>query len=125
MARVGFRIHRPTKILLGFPPALLGQLGGNIRFVFGRDFPHEMSRLFGAGIPGDKLFRARRNLLRQISFGPGQLLKRESAVRSPRLGASVLLRQILGLLFEPGVSNAVDSFPVTFNSILCGCFHCE
>jgi hypothetical protein len=63
MARVGFLINGTAKILLSFSPALLGQLGGNIRFVFGQEFLHEMPRLFGVCIPSDKLLRARRNFL--------------------------------------------------------------
>jgi hypothetical protein len=41
--QVGFRIHGPAKFLLGFPTTLLGQFGGNIRFVFRRGFRDEMA----------------------------------------------------------------------------------
>lgn len=122
-SEAGFRIHGTAKILLGFSPAFLGQFGGNIRFVFRWDFRCEMPRLFKAYIPGDKALRAWRNLLCRISVGSGQLAKRTLAVRIPRLGAFVLLGQILGVLLQSGFPNAVDPFPVNFDLISCGCFH--
>jgi len=108
----------PAKLLLRLAPALVGQFGRNITFVFSRDFRHETPCLFRADIPGDQALRTRRDLRRRILLGFGQFAKRRLAVSDPWLDASVLLRQIPGFLLESGVSYAVDSFPVTFDLIL-------
>jgi hypothetical protein len=64
MARVDLGINGTAKILFGFSPALIGQLGENISFVFSRDVLHEVPGLFGACVPSDKLLGARGNFQR-------------------------------------------------------------
>jgi hypothetical protein len=122
VARVGFRICGPPEILFGFSPALLGQLLRNVRLVLGWGFLHEMPGRFGTLVPGDNALRTRGNLRCRICFGSGQLAKRNLAVRIPRLGASILLGQVFGVLLQSGFSNAVDFFPVTIDLIFSDVF---